>query len=240
MHICNSTAGKKATHSDRERDNTIVQTRVAAADQHVAMIATKRSRAREGATRSSYVTAILAVLLLFHSRASATAVGATLAVAPVAGRVLTAVRSVPQDVADAAVAVVSRQRAARKRSGELAGHHGQVATRGCRIARRSRHMHRSSAVTITSSTSMQRLRSRVRHTQAASRYTLFGRRRRAEDRAEPAQGGDSQRAKQAGALHNGGGDDTMTEGNAHDKSPEIAARRSRGGGEVHLNFKEGV
>lgn len=190
------------------------------------------------------MTAILAVLLLFHTRASGTAVGATLAASPVAGRVLTAIRSVPQDVADAAVAVVSRQRAARKRSGGLAGHHGQVATRGFRAADCSRHkMHRSSSscsVTITANIRMQRLRSRVRHTQAASWYTLFGRRTRAEDRAEPAHGDDSRRAKQAGALPNGSGDETVTEGDRQDKSPEIAARRSRGGGEVHLNFKEGM
>ncbi|CAN0487773.1 unnamed protein product, partial [Ectocarpus sp. 8 AP-2014] len=104
-------------------------------------------------------------------------------------------------------------------------------------------MHRSSSscsVTITANTRMQRLRSRVRHTQAASWYTLFGRRRRAEDRAEPAHGDDTRRAKQAGALGNGSGDETVTEGDTHDKSPEIAARRSRDGGEVHLNFKEAL
>ncbi|CAB1103307.1 unnamed protein product [Ectocarpus sp. CCAP 1310/34] len=211
----------------------------------MAMRGITSSRAREGAARSIYVTAILAVLLLFHARASGSAVGATLAASPVAGRVLTAIRSAPQDVADTAVAVVSWQRAARKRrSGGLAGHHGQVATRSFRAARCSRlKMQRSSSsssVTITANTRVQRLRSRVRHTQAASWYRIFGRRRRAEDTVEPAHGDDSRRAKQAGALGNDSSDETVTKGDTHDKSPEIAARRSRGGGEVHLNFKEAL
>lgn len=217
---------------------------------------TKAGAASPGRAAPAAAAAVAAVLLafLFQSSTAVAAAGAAAATwqsraGGPAGQMLHAIRFVPQGVAEAAAAAT--QNAACKRSKKLAGREhivrgarssSQAAGAGSPTAGkdRKRFLQRQQEPVPTvdraaSRTTTQRGRPLALWRRFDRRSKLSPAGRLDDDAAEP-------HVLYAAAAGNDGydGEETASDPQRQGSSTsEAAAKRSRGGGEIHLNFREG-